>query len=137
MSILLFVKSSRIYAHILNYWMTSSNQVFNFKQPHIIIVMFFFIFFLGWIGILAGWLQNDDLRISSSAAKSLANLDHDDKFKCVYPQKIYLLYPTLRTETEPAVDVVFIHGLLGGVFYTWRQRLKNEDNTLGLIGKRK
>lgn len=90
--------------------------------------------FEGWVGILAGWLQNSDLRVSSSAAKSLANLDSDDKFKCVYPQKVYLLYPMLRSETEPSVDVVFVHGLLGGVFYTWRQRLKNEDNTLGLIG---
>lgn len=32
------------------------------------------------------------------------------------------------------MDIVFIHGLLGGVFYTWRQR--NRDSAVvGIMGK--
>lgn len=79
-------------------------------------------------------MKNNDIRISSSAAKSLANLDVDDRDECTYPQKVYLLYPMLRSDNDPDVDVVFVHGLLGGVFYTWRQRLKEDDGALGLIG---
>lgn len=92
---------------------------------------------LGWIGVLAGWLKNSDIRISTSAAQSLANLDSDGNCDCTYPRGVYVLYPTLRNESDPEVDVVLVHGLLGGVFYTWRQRTNNEESTLGLLGKYK
>lgn len=40
----------------------------------------------------------------------------------------------MRTTKDDVVDVVFVHGLLGGVFYTWRQRNKSK-NPLSIIGK--
>lgn len=91
--------------------------------------------FLGWIGILAQWLKHSDIRLSASAAKSLGNLDRDANYNYTYPRGVYVLHPTLRSESEGEVDVVLVHGLLGGVFYTWRQRTSNENSTLGLLGK--
>lgn len=93
--------------------------------------MFYFI--SGWIGVLAEWLKHDDVRVSIPAAKALANLDLDED--PMYFQRLYPLYPTGRTDKNPVVDVVFVHGFLGGVFYTWRQRRKNQ-NPIGVLGKK-
>ncbi|XP_049863417.1 protein SERAC1 isoform X5 [Schistocerca gregaria] len=75
----------------------------------------------GWIGILAQWSRDPDIQISSPAVKALYNLDEefeDGRF----PRSIYVLHPTVRTMHVPKIDVVFIHGLWGGLFVTWRQR---------------
>ncbi|XP_046995287.1 protein SERAC1 isoform X6 [Schistocerca americana] len=79
------------------------------------------IFQTGWIGILAQWSRDPDIQISSPAVKALYNLDEeceDGRF----PRSIYVLHPTVRTMHVPKIDVVFIHGLWGGLFVTWRQR---------------
>ena len=81
---------------------------------------------LGWIGLLAHWARDRDLRLSVTAAVALENLDTDGKYR--YGRGIYSLHPTMRMPSRPKVDVVFIHGLLGGVFYTWRQRRKGEHS---------
>jgi hypothetical protein len=88
---------------------------------------------LGWIGILAQWVKSDDVRISIPAAKALANLDSDEE--PLYKQRLYPLHPTTRIVRDAGVDVVFVHGLLGGVFFTWRQRLRQQD-PLGFLGKK-
>ncbi|CAH1373103.1 unnamed protein product [Tenebrio molitor] len=87
----------------------------------------------GWIGILARWVKSDDVRISIPAAKALANLDSDEE--PLYKQRLYPLHPTTRIVRDAGVDVVFVHGLLGGVFFTWRQRLRQQD-PLGFLGKK-
>lgn len=87
----------------------------------------------GWIGVLAKWVNHEDVRVSIPAAKALANLDLDED--PMYLQRLYPLYPVGRIDKNPIVDVVFVHGFLGGVFYTWRQRRKNQ-NTIGVLGKR-
>ncbi|GLH04974.1 Protein SERAC1 [Gryllus bimaculatus] len=80
------------------------------------------IFRSGWIGILAKWSQNQNIRLSAPATKALANLDSDDVRTALYPRRVYLLHPTWRRSPRPKMDVVFVHGLLGGVFVTWRMR---------------
>lgn len=79
-------------------------------------------FVTGWISVLAQWSQNEDMRICVTAAKTLRNLDTDDTTSCLYKSKIYPLYPLWRRKKLPEVDVVFVHGILGGVFVTWRQK---------------
>ncbi|CAG9823525.1 unnamed protein product [Phaedon cochleariae] len=86
----------------------------------------------GWIGILSEWVKDENVRISIPAARALANLDMDENV--YYSQRLYLLHPVMRTAKKQDVDVVFVHGLLGGVFYTWRQRNK-QKTAVGIIGK--
>jgi len=85
------------------------------------------IFKSGWVGILASWKQNTNLLVSLPATKALSNMDQEfggTKFK----PGIYLMLPNDRHVQHKnnlsnwGVDVVFIHGLMGGVFYTWRQQ---------------
>ena len=42
---------------------------------------------------------------------------------------IYILHPNCRSQDEAVVDVVFVHGIQGSPFYTWRQG-KSEDQAL-------
>lgn len=80
------------------------------------------IFRSGWIGILAQWSRDKDIQLASPAARALANLDLDDNKGEMYSQSIFPLHPLLRNRTQRKMDVIFIHGLLGGLFFTWRQR---------------
>lgn len=80
-------------------------------------------FVTGWISILAAWGRDVDIRINVTANKALSNLDKDSNDnRRMYKSKIYPLYPLTRTKGEPQLDIVFVHGILGGVFMTWRQR---------------
>jgi len=85
------------------------------------------IFSSGWVGILASWKQDPNLLINLPATKALSNMDQEfggNKFK----PGIYLMLPNDRHVQHKnnlsnwGVDVVFLHGLMGGVFYTWRQQ---------------
>jgi len=85
------------------------------------------IFKSGWVGMLASWKQNPNLLVSLPATKALCNMDQEfggNKFE----PGIYLLLPNDRHVQHKnnlsnwGVDVVFVHGLMGGVFYTWRQQ---------------
>ncbi|CAL7936144.1 unnamed protein product [Xylocopa violacea] len=80
------------------------------------------IFQAGWIGTLVEWSQSSDIRLSVPASRALANLDMDENESVKYPRRIYLLHPLHKTRAKIKLDVVFLHGLLGGVFITWRQR---------------
>lgn len=74
------------------------------------------------------------MRLSGPAVRALANLDVDDNPSEKYHRRIYLLHPQHRDLGTPKLDVVFIHGLLGGVFVTWRQRDRDQSST-GFVGK--
>ncbi|XP_031826616.1 protein SERAC1 isoform X2 [Nomia melanderi] len=80
------------------------------------------IFQAGWIGTLVEWSHNPDIRLSVPASRALANLDVNESEHVKYPRRIYLLHPLHKSKTNTKLDVVFLHGLLGGIFITWRQR---------------
>ena len=91
------------------------------------------VFRSGWVGILAAWKQDPNLLVTLPATKALCNLDQ--KYGDVYMPGVYLLMPEHRSVrhlnelSNWGVDVVFIHGILGGVFYSWRQL--DADNSRG------
>ncbi|XP_032663066.1 protein SERAC1 isoform X2 [Odontomachus brunneus] len=91
------------------------------------------IFESGWIGILSHWSRSDDIRLSAQAYRALANLDAEGNEGAKYPRRIYLLHPLHRNHAATKMDVVFLHGLLGGIFVTWRQR-DTDISTLGVVG---
>lgn len=78
-------------------------------------------------------MHHPDVRIAGPANQALANLDKDT-VKEKYSTNIFLLHPHARNDEKVLVDVVFVHGLLGSVFYTWRNG-RNCTKTLDLVGK--
>ncbi len=89
----------------------------------------------GWIYLLSVWQNDDDLRIQILASTALTNLDRDDHFAFKYPPKVYPLYPKGKYHKKPELDLIFVHGLLGGIFVTWRQQLQS-DNEASLKGRK-
>jgi hypothetical protein len=73
-------------------------------------------------------VQHPNIQLSMSATRTLANLDVDGTPEIKFSSHLHLLYPTVRRFDLPKLDVVFIHGLLGGVFVTWRQRDREHTN---------
>lgn len=76
----------------------------------------------GWLSILSRWQKEVDMRMQVTTDLTLSNLDRDDPNCFTYESNVYPLYPKSRREKKPDVDIVFVHGLLGGVFVTWRQK---------------
>lgn len=84
----------------------------------------------GWVTILAHWIRSENLKLRLHAARALANLDRDVG-RNKYEGGIFLVWPEHRSDLPLYADVVFIHGLRGGAFLTWRQgkaeHLENES----------
>ncbi|XP_062564751.1 protein SERAC1 isoform X2 [Armigeres subalbatus] len=76
----------------------------------------------GWINILSKWQRDVDMRMQVTTDLTLSNLDQDDPNSFSYESNVYPLFPKGRRKNKPDVDVIFVHGLLGGVFVTWRQK---------------
>lgn len=76
----------------------------------------------GWLGVLAKWSRHSDASLALPCSKALANLDVDSLDNSSYPQWVFPLYPHFRSNGDHGADVIFVHGLLGTVFITWRQR---------------
>uniref|UniRef100_A0A3Q2C7N7 Protein SERAC1 n=1 Tax=Cyprinodon variegatus TaxID=28743 RepID=A0A3Q2C7N7_CYPVA len=81
----------------------------------------------GWVSVLAEMLQSPHAIQASHAARALANLDRET-LREKYQDGIYILHPQTRGNQPIKADVLFIHGILGAAFKTWRQR---DRNTLG------
>ncbi|KAM5165656.1 protein SERAC1 isoform 2-T2 [Mantella aurantiaca] len=75
----------------------------------------------GWVSLLAEAMKSPYVIQSSHAARALANLDRETVTE-KYPDGVYILHPQYRTSLPAKADVLFIHGLLGAAFKTWRQQ---------------
>lgn len=79
-----------------------------------------YLFKSGWVWVMAKLQEDEDLRIQVFASTFLNNLDKYDKLKYVYKPKLYPLYPRGIVNEKTDLDLVFVHGLLGGIWITWR-----------------
>lgn len=98
--------------------------VTNMTSSHESIIDYFFK--SGWIYLLSDWQHDADLRIQVLAATSLNNLDKYDTSGFVYQPKLYPLYPRGKINEKPALDVIFVHGILGGIWITWRVQRESD-----------
>jgi hypothetical protein len=73
-----------------------------------------------WLGVLAQWLQSNQLELSLPAAKILYNLNQKRETNLL-PKSLYLMHPIYLDSQNKHFDLIFVHGLLGGAFKTWRQ----------------
>lgn len=80
----------------------------------------------GWIYLLSSWQHDDDLRIQVFASTSLNNLDKYDNSGFIYQPKLYPLYPRGRINERPELDLIFVHGILGGIWITWRVQRESD-----------
>jgi len=119
-------------------------NISQFVQHHV------HIFQSGWIRLFAELLVSDNVRLSLSAGKALANMEESVMKHGIYDSSVYILHPLQEADdfdsiskkasyqrtinmagcsTGPwDVDVIFVHGLLGGVSYTWRQSEMGRSN---------
>ncbi|XP_027140371.1 protein SERAC1 [Larimichthys crocea] len=75
----------------------------------------------GWVSVLAEMMQSPHVMQASHAARALANLDRE-MVKEKYQDGVYILHPQTRGNQPIKADVLFIHGILGAAFKTWRQK---------------
>uniref|UniRef100_A0A8C5TFH7 Protein SERAC1 n=1 Tax=Malurus cyaneus samueli TaxID=2593467 RepID=A0A8C5TFH7_9PASS len=75
----------------------------------------------GWVSVLAEVMKSPHVIQSSHASRALANLDRD-AVKEKYLDGVYVLHPQYRSSQPIRADILFIHGLLGAAFKTWRQQ---------------
>jgi len=75
----------------------------------------------GWVSILAEAMKSHRIMEASHAARTLANLDRETVQE-KYQDGVYVLHPHYRTSQPIKADVLFIHGLMGAAFKTWRQQ---------------
>ncbi|XP_053448751.1 protein SERAC1 isoform X2 [Nycticebus coucang] len=75
----------------------------------------------GWVSIMAKAMKSRHIMEASHAARVLANLDRETVQE-KYEDGVYVLHPQHRTSQPIKADVLFIHGLMGAAFKTWRQQ---------------
>ncbi|XP_023370393.1 protein SERAC1 isoform X2 [Otolemur garnettii] len=75
----------------------------------------------GWVSIMAKAMKSRQIMEASHAARVLANLDRETVQE-KYEDGVYVLHPQHRTSQPIKADVLFIHGLMGAAFKTWRQQ---------------
>ncbi|EPY85257.1 hypothetical protein CB1_000390072 [Camelus ferus] len=73
-------------------------------------------------------MKSQHIMEASHAARTLANLDRET-VRDKYQDGVYVLHPQHRTSQPIKADVLFIHGLMGAAFKTWRQQDNDQDLT--------
>ncbi|XP_033632514.1 protein SERAC1-like isoform X1 [Asterias rubens] len=86
----------------------------------------------GWVSVLASWMKSDCIPLAAQAARALINMDRDTLTEKLH-DGIFLLHPQVRMRQSLEADVVFVHGLLGGAFKTWRQKDPEAKTSKGPI----
>ncbi|KAJ0060896.1 hypothetical protein NL108_001711 [Boleophthalmus pectinirostris] len=81
----------------------------------------------GWVSVLAEMVQSPHVMQASHAARALANLDRETVME-KYQDGIYILHPQTRGNQTIKADVLFIHGILGAAFKTWRQKDRSNSS---------
>ncbi|XP_007943469.1 protein SERAC1 [Orycteropus afer afer] len=79
----------------------------------------------GWVSLMAEAMKSQQIMEASHAARTLANLDRETVQE-KYADGVYLLHPQCRTSQPIKADVLFIHGLMGAAFRTWRQQDRDQ-----------
>ena len=77
-----------------------------------------------YLPLLMRWKGSPNATLQIVADRALANLDSCSGFENGMKRLcdgIYVLHPNCRSRDEAVVDVVFIHGIQGSPFHTWRQ----------------
>lgn len=76
-----------------------------------------------FLPLLMQWKSSKETTLQIVADRALVNLDSLDLSANMkkLSDGIYVLYPNCRSREDTDVDVVFIHGIQGSPFYTWRQ----------------
>ncbi|XP_033119502.1 protein SERAC1-like [Anneissia japonica] len=82
----------------------------------------------GFVRVLVNWVKSTHIPLQMEASRALANLDQVYT-KNVLKNGIYQLHPQYRYSDEIVADVVFVHGLLGGAFHSWRQRANDKGES--------
>lgn len=76
---------------------------------------------VGLLPVLMKWKKSNVLFLKIVANRILYNLDALFHSYQLSPDGIYVLNPDSRADQAPDVDVIFVHGIHGNTFYTWRQ----------------
>ncbi|KAE9537664.1 hypothetical protein AGLY_006687 [Aphis glycines] len=93
------------------------------------------IFSTGWISILFEWKNHQNFRIQSWANRTLLNMDDEDPINgnYMFGKQTVLLHPKNRYHQDAKIDIVLVHGLLGGVSFSWREKDLLINEPLGLF----
>ncbi|XP_008585241.1 PREDICTED: protein SERAC1 isoform X3 [Galeopterus variegatus] len=87
----------------------------------------------GWVSIMAEAVKSHHIMEASHAARTLANLDRETVQE-KYQDGVYVLHPQCRASQPIKADVLFIHGLMGAAFKTWRQQDSEQMLTEKALG---
>ena len=73
------------------------------------------------LSLLMKWKRSPFVSLQITSSRILNNLDMYTNNVLHLRDGIYVLHPENRCEKPADIDIVFIHGIKGSPFYTWRQ----------------